>query len=168
MAKSEKTEKPAATKTPSKAPPSKAKAKAKAAATRAPIKAKKIEKATRPSPLALVKDKFGGKQGLVDAVAKLASADLWLARTSRERAAEGDDKNASAGLKLVSNAKLLRLHTILTEVKEKFGTREKLISQILDLEKRTKDEGYKSRLSAYPVPRLWDHYKAAAKRSKAS
>ncbi len=164
-----KSEKEAASKTPSKAPPSKAKAKAKAAAARTPIKAKKVEKATRPSPLQLMKEKFGGKQALVDAVAALASADLWLARTTRERGADSDAKNTtSAGLKLVSNAKLLRLHAVLSEVKEKFGTREKLIGKILEIEKRTKDEGFKSRLSAYPVPRLYDHYKAAAKRAKAS
>lgn len=162
-----KSEKPAATKTPSKAPPSKAKAKAKAVAAKQPVKAKKVEKATRPGPLAIVKEKFGGKQALVDAVAALATDELWLARTSRERATDGD-KNAAAGLKLVSNAKLLRLHGILSAVKEKFGTRDKLIAAILDLEKRTKDEGYKSRLSGFPVPRLFDQYKAASKRAKAS
>jgi hypothetical protein len=50
---------------------------------------------------------------------------------------------------------------------EKFGTREKLIAAILDTEKRTKDEGYKSRLSAFPVPRLWDHFRTVEKRAKA-
>jgi hypothetical protein len=105
------------------------------------------------SPLSLVKDKFGEKAKLVEAVQKLADEDLWVARTNKEK-----------GLGHVSNAKLLRLHGTFTAVKEKFGTRDKLIAAILELEKRTKDEGYKSRIAAYPVPRLFDMYKSVAKR----
>ena len=41
------------------------------------------------------------------------------------------------------------------------GTRDKLIDALLDLEKRSKDAGYKNRLEAYPVPRLYDMYKSA-------
>lgn len=167
MAKSEKPAAEAATKTPSKAPPARTRTRAKSAtAHKAAPKVKKVEKANRVSPLGRVKDKFQSKQALVDAVAALAAADLWLPRTNVERNAESEDaKNTVSGLKLVSNAKLLRLHTVLSAVKEKFGTRDKLIGAILEIEKRTKDEGYKSRLSAYPVPRLFDYYKAAQKRS---
>jgi hypothetical protein len=71
-------------------------------------------------------------------------------------------------LEHVSNAKLLRLHATFTEVKEKFGTREKLMDAVLTAENRTKDAGYKKRIEAYPVPRLYDHYKAASKRAKAA
>ena len=106
-----------------------------------------------PSPLAIVKEKFGDKEKLVAALEKLADGDLWLGRTS--------DK----GLAHVSNAKLLRLHRIFTEVKEKFGTRAKLIDAILEVEKRMKDAGYRARLDKHPVPRLWDAYKSAAKRA---
>lgn len=112
----------------------------------------------KKSPLTLVKDKFGDKKKLVEAVQALATEDLWLGRTSKDR---GGDK----GLSLVSNAKLLRLHATFTEVKSKFGTRAKLIDAILEAEKRTKDAGYKSRLEAYPVPRLYDHYRSASKRA---
>jgi len=109
------------------------------------------------TPLSNVKDQFGDKAKLVAAVEKLASDDLWVARTNKDK-----------GLAHVSNAKLLRLHATFTAVKEKFGTREKLIASILDIEKRTKDEGYKSVLAKHPVPRLWDHYKSAAKRAGVS
>ena len=105
------------------------------------------------SPLSLVKDKFGDKEKLVAAVEKFVGDDLWVSR-------ENQDK----GLAHVSNAKLLRLHATFSEVKEKFGTRAKLIDSILDLEKRTKDEGYKSRLLKYPGPRLYDMYKSVSKR----
>lgn len=109
------------------------------------------------SPIQTVKDKFGDKAKLVAAVEKLATEDLWVARTNKDK-----------GLAHVSNAKLLRLHATFTEVKEKFGTRAKLIDAICDLEKRAKDEGYKTRLGAYPVPRLYDMWRSASRRSKAS
>jgi hypothetical protein len=106
------------------------------------------------SPLALVKDKFQDKKSLVAAIEKLTGDALWLGRT-----------NADKGLAHVSNAKLLRLHATFSAVKEKFGTRDKLVDAILSLEKRTKDAGYKARINAYPVPRLWDLYKSTEKRA---
>ena len=105
------------------------------------------------NPLALVKEKFGDKAKLVAAVEKFTGDDLWVARTNKDK-----------GLAHVSNAKLLRLHATFSEVKEKFGTREKLIDAILEQMKRTKDAGMRQRLVAWPVPRLYDAYKSAAKR----
>jgi len=106
------------------------------------------------NPLATVKEKFGEKKKLVEAVEAFAKKDdLWLKRPTEGK-----------GLEHISNAKLLRLHTTFTAVKEKFGTREKLVVAILELDKRTKDEGYKTRLLGFPVPRLFDLYNATAKR----
>ena len=105
------------------------------------------------SPLALMKEAFGDKTKLVQAVEKLTSEDLWVARVNKNK-----------GLAHVSNAKLLRLHAIFSEVKEKFGTREKLIDAILDLEKRAKDTSLREKLLSWPVPRLFDAYKSSAKR----
>jgi hypothetical protein len=105
------------------------------------------------SPLALVKETFGDKAKLVEALEKLTGEDLWMSRTNKNK-----------GLAHVSNAKLLRLHAIFEAVKEKFGTREKLIDSIVDLEKRSKDTGLRQRLLGWPVPRLYDAYKSAAKR----
>ena len=110
---------------------------------------------TIKSPLALVKEKFNDKAGLIKAVKDLATEDLWLDRI------DGDK-----GLDRVSNKKLLRLHTILTEVKGKFGSREKLVAAIADQEKRAKDDGYKVHLGRYSTPRLWDFYKSSARRAK--
>jgi hypothetical protein len=109
------------------------------------------------SPLALVKEKFGDKKKLVESVEKFTGEELWVARTSKNK-----------GLAHVSNAKLLRLHQTFSQVKEKFGTRFKLIDAIVGLENRAKDEGYRNRLLAYPVPRLWDMYKSADKRKGAA
>ena len=108
------------------------------------------------SPLASIKEKFGDKAKLVAELEKLTKDDdLWVARV-----------NQNKGLAHVSNAKLLKLQATFAAVKEKFGTRAKLIDAICEVEKR-KDEGYKTRLGAYPVPRLWDMYKSAAKRAGA-
>lgn len=110
------------------------------------------------SPLTVVKEKFGEKKKLVEAVQAFVGEDLWLGRLSSDRGGDG-------GLARVSNAKLLRLHATFTAVKEQFGTRAKLVDAVLVTEARTKDEGYKARLDAFPVPRLYDHYKSAKKRA---
>ena len=127
-----------------------------------PSKTKKTPKpakvhAAQKTPLSAVKEKFGDKKSLVEAVEKFTSEDLWVARTNKDK-----------GLAHVSNAKLLRLLSIFTEVKDKFGSRDKLVDAILDLTKRGRDEGYKAALSKFPVPRLFDLYKSSAKRSKAN
>jgi hypothetical protein len=107
------------------------------------------------SPLATIQKSFENKAKLVEALEKITQDEgLWVSRL-----------NANKGLAHVSNAKLLKLHATFAAVKEKFGTRSALIDAIVDFEKRAKDEGYKSRLGAYPVPRLWDMYKAASKRA---
>ncbi len=106
------------------------------------------------TPLARMKEGFGDKSKLVEAVEKLTGDGLWVARTNEKK-----------GLAYVSNAKLLRLHSTFTEVKEKFGSREKLVEAILELENRTQDPGLKQKLSTWPVPRLFDAYLSAAKRN---
>ena len=106
------------------------------------------------SPAAIVKQQFGDKAKLVAALGPLTSEDLWVGRVNEKK-----------GLARVSNAKLLRLFGVLSAVKEKFGTRAKLVDTICEIEKRTKDEGFKKRLLAYPVPRLYDTYRSAAKRA---
>jgi hypothetical protein len=105
------------------------------------------------SPITTVKEKFGDKASLIAALTPLTDEALWLPRV-----------NASKGLARASNAKLLHLHAVLSEVKHRFGSRAKLIDAICDAEKRSKDEGFKSRLAAYPAPRLLDLYRASARR----
>ncbi len=111
----------------------------------------------KKTPLQFVKDRFGDKAKLVAEVQKFVTDDLWVNRTS-----------AAKGLEHVSNAKLLRLHAIFTEVKEKYGTRAKLIDAILSEVKRPKDLGYRALLEKHPVPRLLDQLKSALKRNRAA
>lgn len=114
----------------------------------------------KKAPLALVKERFGDKAKLVEAVKELASDEIWLARTNA-------DQGGSRGLEHVSNAKLLRLHETLSAVKQTFGSRAQLVEAILILENRTKDAGFRGRLEAYPAPRLWDRWRSLDKHAKA-
>jgi hypothetical protein len=104
------------------------------------------------SPLQDVKDRFKDKAALVKAVEALASKDLWIDRV-----------NADKGLDSVSNRKLLHLHDVLSQVKEQFGSRAKLIDAIASAQQRDKDGDYKSSLERHPTPRLFEIYRSAKK-----
>ena len=109
------------------------------------------------SPLALVKERFKDKEGLVNAVKALATADLWI-----------DGVNEGKGLPRVSNQKLLHLHDVLSQVKKEHGSRAKLIEAILAGEKRSKDADYKASLEKNNTPELYQIFTAGQKRSKAA
>jgi hypothetical protein len=109
----------------------------------------------KKTPVSLVKERFESKEKLVAAVQKLATQDLWLDRVSSVK-----------GLGRVSNAKLVRLHDALTDAKSRFGSRDKLVSSIVELKKRVKDKGFASKLAAYPLPQLLDLHAAAERESK--
>jgi hypothetical protein len=107
------------------------------------------------TPAGKVKGQYETKAKLVSAVQALATPALWLDRVSADK-----------GLTKVSNAKLLRLHAALSRAKEEFGSRDKLIGAVLSLGKRGSDEGYKSRLAGYPLPRLLDLHDSLSKRTR--
>jgi hypothetical protein len=109
----------------------------------------------KKSPVALVRERFQSKEQLVEAVQKLATGDLWLDRVSGQK-----------GLAKVSNQKLLKLYDVLSDARERFGTRDKLIDAILALKKRTKDAGYSAKLKGYPLPRLLDLHQSAERAGK--
>ncbi len=111
----------------------------------------------KKSPLALMKERFENKEGLVKAVRSLATGDLFIERVNKDK-----------GLELISNAKLLKLHETLTSVQKQFGSRDKLVGEVLKLEKRVKDAGYKARLEKFSTPRLFDIYRSRAKSVKAA
>ena len=109
----------------------------------------------KKSPVAVVKERFQSKDKLVEAVQKLAASDLWLDRV-----------NEAKGLAKVSNDKLLKLHDVLVDAQKRFGTRDKLVSAILELKKRSKDAGYTASLKKFPLPQLIDLHESAERAGK--
>lgn len=108
----------------------------------------------KKSPLAVVKERFGDKASLVQAIEGLATDSMWI-----------DRMNGSKGLSCVSNRKLLHLHQILTDVQKEFGGRDSLIQAIIDQESRGKDADFKNGLLRMPTPKLYDRYRSGKKRA---
>ena len=106
------------------------------------------------SPLAIVKERFGDKQKLVDALKKLATDDVFI-----------DRANAEKGLDHVSNRKLIHLHDVLTQVKKDHGSRAGLISAVAKAEGRGEDATFVTSLERFPTPRLMDRLRSAQKRA---
>jgi hypothetical protein len=109
----------------------------------------------KKSPVVVVKERFASKEKLVEAVQKLATADLWLDRV-----------NGAKGFAKVSNQKLLKLHDALSDAQKRFGSRDKLIGSILELKRRTKDAGYTAALKKAPLPELLDLHASSERASK--
>lgn len=107
------------------------------------------------SPSQIVKDKFGDKSKLVEAVKQFVTEDLWVGRENKDK-----------GLARVSNAKLLRLVETFTAVQSKWGTRGKLIDAIIEAAGRTKDAGYRAHIDGWPVPRLYDAFNSLTAANK--
>lgn len=109
----------------------------------------------KKSPVVVVKERFASKDKLVEAVQKLATADLWV-----------DRLNGTKGFAKVSNQKLLKLHDVLSDAQKRFGSRDKLISSILELKRRTKDAGYTESLKKAPLPQLLDLHASVERAGK--
>jgi len=110
----------------------------------------------KKTPLAEIKERFGSKENLVKELKTIfEKGDMFL-----------DRLNADKGLDHVANSKLIKLHDVAAEVKERFSSRAKLTEDLLKMLKREKDAGLKSRFDKWGLPRLWDYYKAATKRVK--
>jgi hypothetical protein len=102
----------------------------------------------KKSPLAQVKDQFGSKEKLVDALIALPESVLDRGE---------DDKDAFRKRLLgAANSKLLRLHKTGKAVSERWGSKDKLVDAILSLGKRTKDQDYRGKLVTLSVGKLYD------------
>jgi hypothetical protein len=112
----------------------------------------------KKTPLQEVKEKFGSKENLIKELKKIFDAgDLFENRL-----------NVDKGIATVANAKLLKLFQVAEEVKGRFSTRANLIEDMLKVMGRIKDEGLKSRLEKWTLPRLWDHYQSVVKKQSAA
>lgn len=107
------------------------------------------------SPLAQARSLAGTKQELIDKLTTLATEALW---TNRMR--------DSRGWKRLSNARLVRLHTILTEASKRFASRAEIIDAIAKANGHAKDNDYKKGFEGHTLPRLMDALGAAENRVK--
>jgi hypothetical protein len=108
----------------------------------------------KKTPLQEVKEKFGSKENLVKELKKLFDkGDLFEDRLSLDK-----------GLQMISNAKLLKLHAVAEEVKERFNTRANLVDDLLKTMGRVKDTGLRERFEKWGLPRLWDYYQNVSKK----
>ena len=104
-------------------------------------------------PLAKVKSAHGSKDELVQKIQALVSDELIPG-------------GLTAPLKVASNSQLLRLHTVLSSVKERFGSRGALLDALVKAEGRSKDADYKKHFEGWSLARLLDAFQSADRRVK--
>jgi hypothetical protein len=107
----------------------------------------------KPSPLQIVKDQFGSREKLVEALVPMVDAH------------HGDSGKAEIRSRLMglSNQKLLRLYRVEQAVRERFGDRDKLVQHLLDARKEaglTADEDLKAKLDTRSKAQLLDMTRA--------
>ena len=105
------------------------------------------------SPLARVKEEFGGKDKLVDKLVGLVDA--------------GDEAKDELRKRLLgaANSKLLRLHVVATKVKQQ-GGHDKLAVAAATGAGHGKDKDYVTKLESFSNGRLVDMLEAAERRAK--
>jgi hypothetical protein len=105
------------------------------------------------SPLARVKEEFGGKDKLVDKLVGLVDA--------------GDESKDDLRRRLLgaANSKLLRLHVVATKVKEQ-GGHDKLAAAAAAGAGHGKDKDYVAKLGSFSNGRLVDMLEASDRRAK--
>jgi hypothetical protein len=102
------------------------------------------ENMAKQTPLQIVKDRYGTKDKLVDAVAALVERDQGETEEEHKKR-----------LKYVSNAKLLHIAAQAERAKA-LGGREALIAKVLERKGQTKDHEYADRLKRLSLGRLID------------
>jgi len=108
------------------------------------------------SPLAIVNETFGAKDKLVDKLVGLL-----------DRGDESKD-DLRKRLSTAANSKLLHLHHVATEVKDKYGSHDALVKHVAKALGHTKDKPFIERLAAYSDAHLVDLVRATARRTKKS
>jgi hypothetical protein len=132
------------------------KAPAKKAAPKKVAKEKTDVKPQGPRhPAGRVKEGHGGKEALAKALAPLLATD------------SEDSDVVATRLKTASNAQLLRLKRVTDAVKQKWGSREALITALGNTEKKSKDKDYLAKLATFPLPKLYDLATSAERRARA-
>ena len=110
--------------------------------------------ALNKSPLARVKDEFGGKDKLVDKLVGVLDAG------------DGSKDDLRKTLLGVANRKLVRLHAVATRTKE-VGGHDKLVTTTAERLNRAKDKDYVAKLDGLSDAKLLDMLSIAERKAKA-
>jgi hypothetical protein len=115
---------------------------------------KEIRFMSQNSPLSRVKEKFGGKDKLVDQIVSLLGST-------------GDEPKDELRKRLLgaANRKLIRLHDVATSLKQ-LGGHDKLADAAAAGIGRAKDKDYVQKLTSYPAGRLLDMVRVAERHAK--
>lgn len=92
-----------------------------------------------------------------------SKADLAKTLAAAVARADEDKDQIAQRLKTASNAQLLRLQHVVATVKEKYGSRDKLIAAIGTAEKKSGDKDYLAKLASFSLPHLLDLATSAAR-----
>jgi hypothetical protein len=116
---------------------------------------KEIRSMSQSSPLSRVKEKFGGKDKLVDQIVGLLGST-------------GDEPKDELRKRLLgaANRKLIRLHDVATGLKQ-HGGHDKLADAAAAGQGRAKDKDYVQKLTSYSAGRLLDMVRVAERRKSA-
>jgi hypothetical protein len=140
------------TNTKSKAAKPKAATKAKVTKV---VKAKAAPVAQKARhPRARVLENHGSKEALAKSLAAV------IARSDQ------DTDLLETQLKKASNAQLLRLSRVTATVKQKYGSRDKLIAAIGSSQKKDKDKDFLAKLDSCSLPQLLDLAASAERRAR--
>lgn len=85
-----------------------------------------------------------------------SKAELAKSIASAIARADQDAGTLETQLKKASNAQLLRLQRATQTLKDKFGSRDKLIAAIGTASNKSKDKDYLAKLDSYSLPQLLD------------
>lgn len=106
----------------------------------------------KKTPVQIVRERFGSKEKLVGELLG-----------TLERPEGESDEDFKARLLRVTNAQLLRLHSVETRVREQFGSKEKLADAVYSQRRTGKaDKDFRTRLGGLRKAQLLDKYLASA------
>lgn len=145
----------ASKKTPSKkAVPKKAPAKKTTTAKKAPSEKKEAKPQGPRHPRGRVTELNQGKEALAKALAPALVTE------------SEDEGSLTEKLKTASNTQLLRLQKVVQAVKDKWGSRDALITAIGTATNKAKDKDFLAKLSKYSLPHLYDLATSTARRAR--
>ncbi len=103
----------------------------------------------KPTPLQIVKEKFGSREALASQLAGMVD----------RMHGDGSEAQVKSRLMGLSNPKLLRLYTVEQKVREAYGDKAKLVEHILSTRREaghSADEAYRTKIETFTKARLLD------------